>query len=183
MFLSIYVNRVRIFLRVERGRNMKFVHLTKDEFDSFEEKCPDSTFWQTSAMGIYKEKQGCSLQFVGVKEADMILAASCIIGYPTIGKMYIYHALRGFLIDYTNEDLLRFFVTELKKTCSSKMVYIYISIHMCNMFKEIKMPTLLKVDSIIKKSLIHLLIWGVAIKDLVEALILLQSQDGQWCWI
>ena len=40
-------------------------------------------------------------------------------------------------------------------TCSSKMVYIYISIHMCNMFKEIKMPTLLKVDSIIKKSLIH----------------------------
>ena len=115
MFLSIYVNRVRIFLRVERGRNMKFVHLTKDEFDSFEEKCPDSTFWQTSAMGIYKEKQGCSLQFVGVKEADMILAASCIIGYPTIGKMYIYHALRGFLIDYTNEDLLRFFVTELKK--------------------------------------------------------------------
>ena len=57
MFLSIYVNRVRIFLRVERGRNMKFVHLTKDEFDSFEEKCPDSTFWQTSAMVYIKKNK------------------------------------------------------------------------------------------------------------------------------
>ena len=44
MFLSIYVNRVRIFLRVERGRNMKFVHLTKDEFDSFEENVLTALF-------------------------------------------------------------------------------------------------------------------------------------------
>lgn len=99
---------------------MKFVHLTKDEFDSFEENYPDSTFWQTSAMGIYKEKQGCSIQFVGVKEAGTILAASCIIGYPTIRKMYIYHALRGFLIDYEDDDLLRFFVNELKKDLQSQ---------------------------------------------------------------
>lgn len=99
---------------------MKFVHLTKDEFDSFEENYPDSTFWQTSAMGIYKEKQGCSIQFVGVKEAGAILAASCIIGYPTIRKMYIYHALRGFLIDYEDDDLLRFFVNELKKDLQSQ---------------------------------------------------------------
>ena len=75
-------------------------------------------------MGIYKEKQGCSLQFVGVKEADMILAASCIIGYPTIGKMYIYHALRGFLIDYTNEDLLRFFCDRAKKRPAAAKWYI-----------------------------------------------------------
>lgn len=99
---------------------MKFVHLTKDEFDSFEENYPDSTFWQTSAMGIYKEKQGCSIQFVGVKEVGTILAASCIIGYSTIGKMYIYHALRGFLIDYEDDDLLRFFVNELKKDLQSQ---------------------------------------------------------------
>ena len=94
---------------------MQFVHLSKDEFDDFEKGCTESTFWQTSAMGIYKERQGCSLQYVGVTDNSKIIAASCIIGYPTVGKMYIYHALRGFLIDYKNEELLKFFVQELKK--------------------------------------------------------------------
>lgn len=94
---------------------MKYKHVTKAEFDAFEKSIPNDVFWQTSAMALYKESQGCSIQYVGVvDDSDQILCASCIIGYATIAKMHIFQALRGFLIDYNNAELLAFFLKNLK---------------------------------------------------------------------
>lgn len=99
---------------------MQFVHLTRETFDQFERSWPESTFWQTSAMAEYKQRQGCTVQYVGLEEDGTLLCASCIIGYKTVSNMMIYYALRGFLIDHTNTDLLLYFIQELKKDLQSQ---------------------------------------------------------------
>ncbi len=105
---------------------MEFLIISEKEFREFSENRSDCSFWQSAGMNKYKESQGCTLHFTAVKENDQIIAGCAVIGYPTVAKMVIYHALRGFVIDYENEELVHFFLTHLKEYLKSqKGVYLH----------------------------------------------------------
>ena len=59
---------------------MKFVELTKEEFNSVCEDFEGSSFYQTYSWSKIKEYTGWISYFVGVKEKNKIIACSLILG-------------------------------------------------------------------------------------------------------
>ena len=95
---------------------MNFVTLTENEYKQFydEYECP--CFWQSPSMSHYKEKKGWVTHYVGVKDDhNQLIAASTLVSIPVFLKYSLFMALRGFLIDYDNLELVDFFLCQLKK--------------------------------------------------------------------
>lgn len=83
------------------------------EFARCYEECH---FWQTAQMGSLREKEGWKKEYVAAEDADgKIIGAAMLLAHSTILHFQIYHALRGFLIDYHNKEVSTFFLKELKK--------------------------------------------------------------------
>lgn len=105
---------------------MKLVELKKEEYSSFEKSLSYASFWQNPVMAEMKEDQGCSVLYAGLKEGNDILCAACFVGYPTVNHWRIYYAFRGFLIDYSNQELLKMFLNEIKAFLSQrKGIYLH----------------------------------------------------------
>lgn len=88
---------------------MEFVKLTEDEFKQYSEARDDHNFWQSTSMAHLRAWNGWTQDYIGVKEADRILAAAMISYRPVFLKRTFAQALRGFYIDYHNEELMNFF--------------------------------------------------------------------------
>lgn len=94
---------------------MKFVTLTKEEFRSFSMNHPMANFMQTTDLGDLRLNNGIKVYYVGVKKNNELLAATLLEEEPSIFGKKIFYAPRGFLIDYHDKKLLKFFVESLKK--------------------------------------------------------------------
>ena len=95
---------------------MEFVSLTENEYKKFYDSFEKTCFWQSTSMSHYKEKKGWKAHYVGVKNDDgAVIAASTLVSIPVFLKYSLFMALRGFLIDYDNLELVDFFLDELKK--------------------------------------------------------------------
>lgn len=94
---------------------MEFTTLTTKEFTQFSEKHPQASFMQTIELANLKKELGSIPHILGVKENKKILAATIILEEKSILGYKIFYAPRGFLIDYDNYELLKFFTEELIK--------------------------------------------------------------------
>lgn len=99
---------------------MKFVELTEEEFRTYSDNHPLTSFHQTVEWGKLKEKNGWKYYIVGVKENDEIIAASLILEKKLFLNYNLAYAPRGFLIDYNNMELLSFFTKNLKNLLKKK---------------------------------------------------------------
>lgn len=99
---------------------MEFVTLTNEEFKEFSKNHEYTSFFQTIAWGKSKENIGWKMYLVGVKEKNKILAATMILEKNLIKKIRIFYSPRGFLIDYRNQELLNFFIDNIKKYAKEK---------------------------------------------------------------
>ncbi|MDD4036005.1 MAG: peptidoglycan bridge formation glycyltransferase FemA/FemB family protein [Bacilli bacterium] len=115
---------------------MKFRELTQSEFSSFASKHNQSNFYQTVAWGKLKEINNWQYYFVGVTDdKDNIIGASLLLSKKIISKYKMFYAPRGFLIDYSDYDLVSFFTSEIKKYLRSKKgIFIKIDPHV--IYKE-----------------------------------------------
>ncbi len=102
---------------------MKFTVLTDEEFMSFVDTRPEKNFFQTVMMKNRIEKEGNEVYLVGVKKKSKVIAASFIadtghnfMGYKT------FEAYKGFILDYQDEELVKFMTEEIKKFLSDKKV-------------------------------------------------------------
>lgn len=93
---------------------MEFVTLTKEEFREFSMKHPMANFMQTTDLGDLKSNNGIKIDYVGVKEKGKLLCATLLEEEPLILGKKVFYAPRGFLIDYHNKELLKFFTDNLK---------------------------------------------------------------------
>ena len=93
---------------------MTFEILEEKEYQSFLDKHPLKSFVQTTAMGNVKKNDGCNIHYVGVKEKKKILCATMM--FSTRGKLGkdFFYAPRGYLIDFDNIKLLKFFTENIK---------------------------------------------------------------------
>ena len=84
--------------------------LTDEEFNTYAATHPNNTFFQSSYWGDLKEFTGWKKHLVGVKENGTIIGASLLLSkkIPILSKNMFY-APRGFLIDYSNLDMVNQF--------------------------------------------------------------------------
>lgn len=94
---------------------MKIKSLTSIEFDEFSNKHILSSFYQTSKYALLMGEHGYDFEYVGyVTENNEIIAGSLILIKKIKGKILYGYAPNGFLIDYTDEFLLKEFTNDLK---------------------------------------------------------------------
>ena len=99
---------------------MEFLQLTEQEYDLFQKEHPYRDFMNSvHAMDLKKMNQW-QVEYVGVKEAGKLIAATALTSIPVMKVYRFYYAQRGFLIDYQNTEALRFFTNELKKYLKDK---------------------------------------------------------------
>ena len=94
---------------------MVFTELTKEEFIEFSKNHPQASFYQTINWGELKEENNWKMHLLGVKEDKKIVAATLLLSKTIKFGKKMFYAPRGFLIDYNNLELLKFFTEEVKK--------------------------------------------------------------------
>ena len=83
--------------------------LTTSEFQEYTFKHPLSSYNQTLQYAKYKELEGYSYDLIGMKDQNGIIQAASLILFKKIDKYTYGYAPRGFLIDYSNVELLKTF--------------------------------------------------------------------------
>ena len=102
---------------------MEFILLNEEEFNTFTKQYDKTTFLQTSSMANYQKCNNRIVLFPAVKDKDAIICGSLIYGVKT--KIGVYFSCpRGFLIDYSNKVLLKFYTENLKKLLKNYKGYV-----------------------------------------------------------
>lgn len=94
---------------------MEFKILKREEFKKFSEEHEQESFLQTVELGDLKEELGNIVHYVGVTNKGKLVGATLLLEEKSIMGKKTFYAPRGFLIDYNNLELLKFFTEELKK--------------------------------------------------------------------
>lgn len=100
---------------------MVLKELNRDQFDFFINNYQNPTFYQTKEYADAMSKQKYNYIYYGLEEDNKLYGATMILIEKRQGFKYAY-APRGFLLDYTNKDLLKQFTTLLKKELGKKGV-------------------------------------------------------------
>ncbi len=94
---------------------MEFTTLSEKEFEEFIKNHPQSSFMQTVELANLKRDLGDIPHFLGVKKKNKVIAATLILEEKSILGSKTFYAPRGYLIDYDDFELLKFFSDELIK--------------------------------------------------------------------
>lgn len=94
---------------------MEFTNITEQEYTAFWENHPLKSFLSAPEIGHLRQKNGWHLEFVGVKENNLIIAATMLLSIKRHIGGYEFYAPRGFLLNYKNAQLLTFFTLNIKK--------------------------------------------------------------------
>lgn len=103
---------------------MKFRILSEKEFRAFLDSHPLKTFLQTPEIGTLRRKSGWDIYYVGVERDGKLVAGTMLVSHIRHFGVYEFYAPRGLLVDYEDEKVLAFFVSELKKFIKGKKGYI-----------------------------------------------------------
>ena len=102
---------------------MMIKSLTSVEFDNFADNHILSSFYQTSKYALLMGEHGYDFEYLGYFDSnDNIIAGSLILLKKIKGKILYGYAPNGFLIDYTDEELLKDFTRDLKEYYYQKNV-------------------------------------------------------------
>lgn len=89
--------------------------LTSTDFDNFASKHLLASFYQTSKYALLMGEYGYDFEYIGyIDDKDSIIAGSLILLKKIKGKILYGYAPNGFLIDYTDENLLKDFTQKIK---------------------------------------------------------------------
>lgn len=98
---------------------MEIRELKSEEFDKFASNYPISSMYQTSEYGSVMENQGYEVLRLGFFNDTADLCAASLILIEKLNKFKYAYAPRGFLIDYTDKNLLKDFTDKMKKYLKS----------------------------------------------------------------
>lgn len=96
---------------------MKFVYnIEKNKYEEFVKSNEKSHFLQSYAWGEFSHAcRGLTAHYVGVEDNNSLVATALLLQKKLpLGYSYFY-CPRGFIVDYYNEEVLSFFIKELKK--------------------------------------------------------------------
>ena len=117
---------------------MQIILLDENRFDEYAYNHPNHNFYQTSNYGKFMSKHGYNAYYLGmVDDTNQIKAATLIIvkNDKESTKRKMGYAPRGFLIDWSNEDLVSEFTNALK-IFLSKRSFTYLKVDPLIIYKE-----------------------------------------------
>ena len=103
-----------------KTRDLKFVELNEKEYRAFIKGRDDLSFMQTPEVGKLRSIYGSEVHYLGVKEEDKVVAASLITITTTFRGKKTFYAPRGYLLDYNDLELLKFFTEEFYKYAKAR---------------------------------------------------------------
>ena len=99
---------------------LEFVQLTDEEYASFQENHPCGQFLNTPEAMQMKLVDGWDVEYVGVKKDGQLVCATNLTSIPVMKIYRYYRAQRGYLMDYSDTEVLKFFTKELKSYLHAK---------------------------------------------------------------
>ncbi len=99
---------------------MEFVTLSEKEFLKYSEECPITSFFQQPLWGKVKEDNGWNHYYVGLKDKKKVVAATLLLSKKIKFFKNMFYAPRGFLLDYSNYEILREFTKGIKEFLKDK---------------------------------------------------------------
>ena len=104
--------------------NYKLVELNDEEFNEYAIKHEHNNFFQSIYMKELLVKENKEVYLLGLKDdSDNIICATLITNSSSFMGYKTYEALKGFLIDYTNEELVKYFTLKIKEFIKNKKGY------------------------------------------------------------
>ena len=99
---------------------MKFVILTEEEFKKFTDNDIRQSFFQTLNMYHRYQNNGWEAYLLGVKEKDNVIGAALTVSSYSKFNYKIFNIYKGYLIDYSNRKLIKFFTENIKSFLKTK---------------------------------------------------------------
>ncbi len=95
---------------------MELIEITEKEYEKFLNKQKDVLFFQSVEWAKFKSKTEWDMTILGLKDDKVLKAATILLGrkIPVLNKKMFYSP-RGFILDYSDFDLITSFTNELKK--------------------------------------------------------------------
>ena len=103
---------------------MIFRNLSDQEFKGFIDSHELKSFYQTKEMDLYSNLNGSISYYVGIEKDNKIVAATRLVSKKNRLGFNHFYSPRGLVLDYNDEELLKFFVKELKKFIKKKCGYV-----------------------------------------------------------
>ena len=119
-FFLIFFSFYDILNLLDRRDYMEFVSLTEKEFLDYSEKSPYNSFFQMPLWGAVKKDNGWDSYYVGLKEKGKVVAATLLLAKKIRFFKTMFYAPRGFLLDYSNLELLEEFTKGIKNFLKDK---------------------------------------------------------------
>lgn len=102
---------------------MKMVEISKEKFDNFAKKNSYYNYYQTANYGLVMAEHGFEYSFIAYTTNENEILAAGMFLTKKIGTSYYYaYSPKGFIIDYSDTELLRKFTNNLKKFYRRKKV-------------------------------------------------------------
>lgn len=102
---------------------MIFQELNENEFMEFVDNNKTKNFFQTLMMKEKFDNDKCETYLVGVKEDNKVIGAALIASKDTFLGYKTFEAYKGFIMDYSNIELLHFFTKEIIIFLKNKKCY------------------------------------------------------------
>lgn len=104
---------------------MKITEIKRDEFNRVTGGFPQATFYQTQNWAVLKSYTGWSSLALGYEndKGELKAAGMFLLKKMPLISAYLCYCPRGFLMDYSDTELLRSFVNDLKKYLKTKHVF------------------------------------------------------------
>ncbi len=135
----------------------RLIEIESKTHDEFVECSPKEHFMQLSAWGKGKQLSGWKTQFVGLYKKDELVASSLILmkKIPMFGS-YIAYAPRGYILDFSNKEVLQEMTKHIKQYCRKHRVCYMMIDPDIYITREDKKETIMSRDENVVKCLIEL---------------------------
>ena len=106
-------------------KNYVYEEISLKEFQNFVSHSSQNQFMQSSSMKKYYDLKKHENYTIGVKENGKLVASALIYLESTFLGYKKFAIYKGFVLDYNNEELLKFITDETKKFLKSKNAYMF----------------------------------------------------------
>lgn len=102
-----------------------FLEISQKEFQNFVNKSDQNQFMQSSYMKKYYDLKGHENYTIGVKKEGKLVAAALIYLESTFLGYKKFAIYKGFVLDYTDKELLEYITKETKLFLKNKKAYMF----------------------------------------------------------
>ncbi len=103
---------------------MIFLEISEKEYEKFWNSYENRCFLSSIELGSLRKDKGWNVKYVGLKENTKLVACAMLLFRKRHFNKYEYYAMRGPLIDYKDENIIKNFFESLKKYIKDNQGYV-----------------------------------------------------------